>query len=39
MLHIVPLIVLVVLFFTVLPGRQHSKGWGYCSGAIIGAIL
>jgi len=39
MFTIVLLIVLIVLFFTVLPAWPHSKGWGYGPGGVIGAVL
>jgi hypothetical protein len=39
MFTIVLLIVLIVLFFTVLPAWPHSKRWGYGPGGVIGAVL
>jgi hypothetical protein len=39
MFTIILLIVLIVLFFTVLPTWPHSKKWGYGPGGVIGLVL
>ncbi|MHB1662175.1 MAG: DUF3309 family protein [bacterium] len=39
MFAILLLIVLIVLFFTVLPVWPHSKKWGYGPGGIAGLVL